>query len=113
MDDRLVPTGEAHPVTFQNPVSLADYLFDDGFTDCIPNQPFSIEGRGKKIEVTFGPKYTETESYTRPKAKTTSASSRCQRSPTESTSRTRANTVAKRFAPGATWQESFWIAATL
>src|SRR5579863_6438151 len=56
-DARLVATGETTPVDFTNPNSLKDHHFDDGFTDLIKGAVFSAEGRGKKIEVTFGPRY--------------------------------------------------------
>jgi aldose 1-epimerase len=56
-DARLVSTGKTTPVDFTNPVSLKDHRFDDGFTDLVKGAVFSVEGRGKKIEVTFGPRY--------------------------------------------------------
>jgi aldose 1-epimerase len=60
-DDRLVATGETTPVTFSDGVSLQDRRFDDGFTDLMRTADggavFSVEGRGRKIEVVFGPKY--------------------------------------------------------
>jgi aldose 1-epimerase len=60
-DSRLVATGETAPISFTNPVSLKDNHFDDGFTDLIKGADgrtvFSVEGRGKKIEVIFGPEY--------------------------------------------------------
>jgi aldose 1-epimerase len=60
-DSFLVATGELKPVSFTNPVALRDQRFDDGFTDLTRDESgravFSVEGKGKKIEVTFGPKY--------------------------------------------------------
>lgn len=60
-DDRLVATGETAPVAFKNPVSLKDYRFDDGFTDLVRGADgravFWVEGRAKRIEVSFGPRY--------------------------------------------------------
>ena len=60
-DSRLVATGETTPVTLADRVSLKDHRFDDGFTDLIADPDgravFSVEGRGKKIEVAFGPRY--------------------------------------------------------
>ena len=65
-DSRLVATGETRPVDFScrdfaDRVSLRDHRFDDGFTDLVRDSGgravFYVEGRGKKIEVSFGPKY--------------------------------------------------------
>jgi aldose 1-epimerase len=60
-DARLVATGETTPVTFGEQVALKDHRFDDGFTDLVRGADgravFSVEGRGKKIEVSFGPHY--------------------------------------------------------
>lgn len=61
VDGRTVPTGEFTPVDFSAGVSLKDHKFDDGYTDLIRGGDgrtvFSATGRGKKIEVIFGPRY--------------------------------------------------------
>lgn len=60
-DSRLVPTGETTPVDFAGGVRLKDRRFDDGFTDLIREADgrtvFAVAGGGKKLEVTFGPRY--------------------------------------------------------
>jgi aldose 1-epimerase len=60
-DHRLVATGETRPVDFGDLLPLADHHFDDGFTglmrDSAAQATFYVEGHGKKIEVTFGPRY--------------------------------------------------------
>ncbi len=60
-DSRLVATGATTPVDFSGAVALKTRRFDDGFTDLIRGADgrtmFAVEGGGKKIEVTFGPKY--------------------------------------------------------
>jgi aldose 1-epimerase len=60
-DSRLVATGELKPVDFADVMPLKDHRFDDGFTDLMPGPDgrtiFYVEGGGKKIEVTYGPKY--------------------------------------------------------
>jgi aldose 1-epimerase len=60
-DGRLVPTGATTPVTFDDRVSLKDHHFDDGYTDLVRDADgcanFCVEGREKKIEVAFGPRY--------------------------------------------------------
>ena len=61
VDPRIVPTGQFTPVDFSAGVSLKDHKFDDGYTDLIRGSDgrtvFSVSGRGKKVEVTFGPRY--------------------------------------------------------
>jgi len=66
-DSRLVATGEMRPVVFGDGgvgdrVSLRGRRFDDGFTGLVRDPGgravFYVEGRGKKIQVAFGPKYT-------------------------------------------------------
>lgn len=55
-DARLVATGEMKPVDLPSRVALAERRFDDGFTGLAP-EPFFVEGDGKRVEVSFGPKY--------------------------------------------------------
>ncbi len=70
MDAQLVATGEFEPVTLPDRVSLRDHRFDDGFTDLIHdpdvNVRFSVEGGGKRIDVTFGPRYPVAVIYAPP-----------------------------------------------
>ncbi len=60
-DSRLIATGETTPVAFEDRISLSGRHFDDGFTGLERNAAgqaiFYVEGRGKRIEVAFGPKY--------------------------------------------------------
>jgi aldose 1-epimerase len=69
-DDRLVATGETTPVAFADRVSLKEHYFDDGFTDLVRaadgRAVFLVEGRGKQIEVAFGPKYQVAVVYAPP-----------------------------------------------
>jgi aldose 1-epimerase len=69
-DSGLVATGQTTPVAFIERVSLKDHRFDDGFTDLVRGADgrtvFSVEGRGKKIEVVFGPRYQVAVIYAPP-----------------------------------------------
>lgn len=60
-DSRLVPTGATTPVNFSGGIALRDHRFDDGFTDLMRGPDgrttFSVEGGGRRIEVTFGRHY--------------------------------------------------------
>jgi aldose 1-epimerase len=112
-DSRLVATGETTPVAFTGPVSLKDHKFDDGFTDLIRDANgravFSVEGGGKKIEVGFGPRYQVGVVYAPP-----GQNFICFEPMTAITNGVNLAYECKypelqTVAPGAEWQESFWI----
>jgi aldose 1-epimerase len=109
-DTCLVPTGELKSVNFDQPVSLADRQFDDGFTGLIHDAVFAVEGRGKRIEVAFGPKYTVAIIYApkgqnyiciEPMSTLTNGINLAHQGK---------YTGLQTIAPGASWTESFWIA---
>jgi aldose 1-epimerase len=61
VDERLCATGELRVNSLPDPTPLANHLLDDGFTD-LNREPggdaiFWLEGRGRRIEVAFGPKW--------------------------------------------------------
>jgi aldose 1-epimerase len=64
-DQRLVATGEMRPVNFPERIALSNHHFDDGFTG-IDDPLFSVEAGGKRIEISFGPKYTVAIIYAPP-----------------------------------------------
>jgi aldose 1-epimerase len=61
VDDRLCATGELRPNSLPDPTPLATHLLDDGFTGLIRGASgdavFWIAGGGRRIEVSFGPKW--------------------------------------------------------
>lgn len=65
VDDHMCATGELRPNSLPDPTPLADHVLDDGFTDLIrdaggdkPGETtFWLEGGGRRIEVSFGPKW--------------------------------------------------------
>jgi len=60
-DDRLIPTGEFKPMDLPDPFPLKGRTLDNGYFDLIRDSEgravFSIEARGKKVEVLFGRNY--------------------------------------------------------
>jgi aldose 1-epimerase len=115
-DSRLVPTGETTPVNFQNPVSLRDHHFDDGFTGLLTDDKghavFSVEGAGRKIEVTFGPQYPVAIVYAppghdyicfEPMATVTNGINLAHEGKYP---------ALQSIEPGGRWQASFWIRPT-
>ncbi len=61
VDERLCATGEFRPNDLADPAPLATQLLDDGFTDLTRDSDgqalFWLEGRGRRVEVSFGPKW--------------------------------------------------------
>ena len=61
VDQRLCATGEFRPNSLPDPTPLASHLLDDGFTDLVREAggeaTFWLEGGGRRIEVSFGPKW--------------------------------------------------------
>jgi aldose 1-epimerase len=112
-DSDSIPTGETTPVNFNGGVSLNERRFDDGFTDLVRTQDgravFSVEARGKKIEVTFGPRYTVAIVYApagqnficfEPMAAITNGINLAHFGKYSGL---------QTVAPGERWEESFWI----
>ena len=62
-----IPTGEMRPMDVPNPLPLKGHKLDEGFTDLERDAEgrahFSIEARGKTVEVLFGPKFTVATIY--------------------------------------------------
>lgn len=61
VDERLCATGEMRAISLPDPTPLATHTLDDGFTDLV-REPggeavFWLEGRGRRVEVSFGPKW--------------------------------------------------------
>ena len=61
VDGRLCATGELRPNALPDPTPLGSHVLDDGFTDLIRETggeaTFWVEGGGRRIEVSFGPKW--------------------------------------------------------
>lgn len=113
MDDRMVATGETTPVGFTNQVSLKERSLDDGFTDLLRTPDgrsvFSVEARGKKIEVAFGPRYSVAIVYAPP-----GQNFICFEPMSAITNGINLAYEGKyhelqTVAPGGHWEESFWI----
>jgi aldose 1-epimerase len=115
-DDRLVPTGEMKPMDLPDPTPLKGRTLDNGYTDLIRDAQgratFWLSGGGKKIEVTYGPKWIVAVVWEpantnficfEPMAGITNAPNLAHdgKYPQLQT-----------LAPGATWRESFWVKAS-
>lgn len=112
-DSDSLPTGETTPVSFNGGVSLSERRFDDGFTDLVRTPDgravFSVEARGKKIEVAFGPRYTVAIVYA-----PAGQNFVCFEPMAAITNGINLAYLGKyaglqTVAPGQRWEESFWI----
>jgi aldose 1-epimerase len=115
-DSRLIPTGEMKPMDLPDPTPLTGRTLDNGFTDLIRDPQgravFSVEGGGKKIEVTYGPKWIVAVVWEpanqnficfEPMAGITNGVNLAHEGKYKDL---------QVLAPGATWKESFWVKAS-
>ena len=112
-DSRLVATGQLTASNLPNQVSLKNHLFDDGFTDLVRDNDghatFSVQAGDKSIQVVYGPKYQVAVVYAPP-----GQSYICFEPMTAITDGVNLAHDGKyseleTVAPGAAWQESFWV----
>jgi aldose 1-epimerase len=115
-DDKLVATGEMKPMDLPDPTPLGGRTLDNGFTDLIRDAQgratFWVEGAGKKIEVTYGPKWQVAVVWEpanqnficfEPMAAITNGVNLAHEGKYP---------ALQMLEPGATWRESFWIKAS-
>jgi aldose 1-epimerase len=67
LNDMLIPTGERSAVEFPDPYPLKGAVLDDVFGNLVRDPDgrarFWVEGGGRRITVTYGPKYTVAIAY--------------------------------------------------
>jgi len=116
LNDMVIPTGERHPVEFSDPYPLKSAVLDDVFSN-LTREPdgrarFWVEGGGRRVTVTYGPKYTIAIAYApagkdficfEPMAAVTNAFNLAQAG---------IYTELQSVAPGEVWRESFWLSYT-
>src|SRR5215469_2189363 len=115
-DDRLVPTGEMKPMDLPDPTPLKGRTLDNGYTDLIRDAQghatFSLEGKGEKIEVAYGPKWIVAVVWEpanqnficfEPMAAITNGPNLAHDGKYP---------ALQSVAPGETWRESFWVRAS-
>ena len=70
LNEMLTPTGERRPVEFSDPYPLKGAALDDVFGNLVRDPDglarFRVEGGGRAITVTYGPKYTVAIVYAPP-----------------------------------------------
>jgi len=116
LNDMVLPTGERHPVEFSDPYPLKGAVLDDVFSNLLRDPDgrarFWVEGDGRRVTVTYGPKYTIAIAYApggkdficfEPMSAVTNAFNLAH-----------AGTYSElqSVAPGEVWRESFWLSYT-
>jgi aldose 1-epimerase len=112
-DSQIVATGELKPFTLPGRISLRDHQFDDGFTDLVRDAAgravFSVEGGDKRIEVSFGPRYTVGIVYAPPGQNYICFEPMTAVTNGVNLAHEGRYSELQTIAPGGQWQESFWV----
>lgn len=112
---QLIANGE-YPDLTERDLAIKTHPLDNGYTDLIRGDDghaeFSVEGRGRKISVIYGPKYTVAVAYAPP-----GRNFICFEPMTAVTNGINLAHEGKyndlqSVAPGKEWRESFWIKAS-
>jgi len=116
LSELLIPTGKSHPIEFSDPYPLKGAVLDDVFGNLIRDPDgcarFWVEGGGRRITVTYGPKYPVAIAYApaghdymcfEPMAALTNAFNLAHDGGYKEL---------QSVAPGETWQESFRVGLT-
>lgn len=109
---KLIPTGETKPVTLPDVIPLSGHQLDDVFGGVDANGEFSLEAKGRRISVRFGPKFPVAIVYA-PESNNVVCFE-------PMTGITNGFNLAHQglfknlqsIPPGGTWTESFWIRPT-
>jgi aldose 1-epimerase len=113
LNEMQTPTGERRPVEFPDPYPLKGAVLDDVFGNLIRDPDgrarFWVEGGGRRITVTYGPKYTVAIVYApagkdficfEPMSAITNAFNLAHAG---------VYSELQSVAPGEVWRESFWV----
>jgi aldose 1-epimerase len=116
LNDLQIPTGERSPAAFPDPYSLSGVVLDDVFANLIRDPDgrarFWVEGGGRRITVTYGPKYTVAVVYApagheyicfEPMSAITNAFNLAHAG---------LYSELQSVPPGGMWKESFWVGVT-
>lgn len=115
-DAHLVATGALSPANLPDRFPLKDRAFDDGYTDLIRESDgraiFSVEAGSKKIEVLYGPHYQVAVVYAPPNRPFICFEPMAAITNGANLAHEGKYNELQTLAPGATWQESFWVRPT-
>ena len=110
LSDKLIPTGETKPSELPNVMPLAGHVLDDVFGGVAEGDDFWVQGKSQKIAIRYGPKYKVAVVYA-PQGRGSFICFEPMAGITDAFNLAHAGTYRdlQTIAPGATWQESFWI----
>jgi aldose 1-epimerase len=112
----LVPTGARTPVKLPDPAPLATTQLDDVFTGLIRGKDeraeFWVEGAGKKISVTYGPKYTVAIVFAPPGKDFICFEPMAAVTNAFNLAHAGIYKELQSIPPGGSWRESFWISTS-
>jgi aldose 1-epimerase len=112
----LIPTGRRTPASLPDPVSLATTQLDDVFADLVRGHDnraeFWVEGGGKRVSVTYGPKYTVAVIYAPPGKDFICFEPMSAITNAFNLAHAGIYKELQSIPPGGTWRESFWIQAS-
>jgi aldose 1-epimerase len=115
-DARLVATGEMKPMDLPDPTPLKGRTLDNGFTDLVRDKDgraaFTLEGGGKKIEVTYGPKWLVAVVWEPPNQNFICFEPMASITNGPNLSHDGKYPQQQTLAGGASWTESFWVRAS-
>jgi aldose 1-epimerase len=113
LNSSLIPTGERKPVEFADPLPLKGVQLDDVFANLIRDPDgrarFRVEGQGKRITVTYGPKYTVAVVYAPPRQDYVCFEPMAAITDAFNQQHSGAYKELQSVPPGGQWKESFWI----
>jgi aldose 1-epimerase len=112
----LVPTGARIPVKLPDPAPLATTQLDDVFTGLIRGKDeraeFWVEASGKKISVTYGPKYTVAIVFAPPGKDFICFEPMAAVTNAFNLAHAGIYKELQSIPPGGAWRESFWISTS-
>lgn len=116
-DDKLVATGEMKPNDLPDPTPLrAPRTIDNGYTDLIRDtngkSTFTFEGKGRRIEVVYGPKWIVAVVYSPANQQYICFEPMAAITNGPNVAHDGKYPAQQVLAPGAAWKESFWVKAT-
>lgn len=109
LSGKLIPTGETKPIDLPDPLPLAGRQLDDVYGDLVAGDEFSVQGESQKIAIRYGPKYRVAVVYAPPGKDFICFEPMSGVTDAFNLAHAGVYKDLQSIAPGATWEESFWI----
>ena len=109
LSEKLIPAGATKPIDLPDPVSLAGRQLDDVFGAVNHEDEFWVQGARQRISIRYGPKFTVAVVYAPPGKDYICFEPMTAITNAFNLAHSGVYQELQSVAPGATWQESFWI----